>query len=128
MHSLDDETLDVIVNLSRFKEAEVRDEYGVTKLIIPISTAGLTVSNAGNINVRLRAIPFNGSSYGATHLLKIYDPSARVRNKRDKDIIGAIYISGKHEYDASVISARKAESDAKRKEKEKENKFKGLEF
>ena len=126
-HTLD-KSLDIIVNLSKLKGAEIRDESGVTKLVIPISFAGLTLSNAGNINMKLLAIPYSDNTYGATHLIKMYRPEDRVINKRNRDIIGAVYIHGKHDYDLAVATAKKAERDANMKKKERENKFKGLEF
>lgn len=128
MRNTPNEKLDIIVNLSKLRDAEIRDENGMTKLVIPISSAGLTLSNAGNINVKLLAIPYADSKYGATHLIKMYKPEDRVVNKRNRDIIGAVYIHGKHDYDIAVATAKKAERNAKEKKKERENKFKGLEF
>lgn len=128
MMNIANEKLDIIVNLSKLIDAEIRDERGITKLVIPISAARLNLTEFGNVNLRLTAIPMRENQYGATHLIKVANRSGRFRNKKNKDIIGAIYLSGKHELDAEKINDAKAKRAANIREKTRANKYKGIDF
>lgn len=128
MRSIANEKLDIIVNLSKLIDAEIRDERGITKIVIPISGSGLNLTEFGNVNLRLSAIPFNRDSCGTTHLVKVTKPSERRKDKRGKDIIGSIYLAGKHEFDAEKAREFKAKKDAEKREKTRSNKYKGIEF
>lgn len=128
MRNIANEKLDIIVNLSKLIDAEIRDERGVTKLVIPISAAKLSLTEFGNVNLRLIAIPMRENQYGATHLLKVASRTGRLRDKKNKDIIGAIYLSGKHELDAEKINDARAKRAANIREKTRANKYKGIDF
>lgn len=128
MRNIANEKLDIIVNLSKLIDAEIRDERGITKLVIPISAAKLSLTEFGNVNLRLIAIPMRENQYGATHLLKVASRTGRLRDKKNKDIIGAIYLSGKHELDAEKINDAKAKRAANIREKTRANKYKGIDF
>ena len=128
MRNIANEKLDIIVNLSKLIDAEIRDEHGVTKLVIPISAAKLNLTEFGNVNLRLIAIPMKENQYGATHLLKVANHSGRVKDKKNKDIIGAIYLAGKHELDAEKANDAKAKRAANIREKTRANKYKGIDF
>lgn len=128
MRNIANEKLDIIVNLSKLIDAEIRDERGVTKLVIPISAAKLSLTEFGNVNLRLVAFPMRENQYGATHLLKVASRTGRLRDKKNKDIIGAIYLSGKHELDAEKINDAKAKRAANIREKTRANKYKGIDF
>ena len=128
MRNIANEKLDIIVNLSKLIDAEIRDERGITKLVIPISAAKLSLTEFGNVNLRLIAIPMRENRYGATHLIKVASRSGRISDKKNKDIIGAIYLSGKHEHDAEKINDAKAKRAANIREKTRANKYKGIDF
>lgn len=128
MKHIANEKLDIIVNLSKLIGVEVRDERGMTKLVIPIAQSGLNLTEQGNVHLRLKAHPIKDNAYGSTHILKLSNPEKRYINKKGKDIIGSVYLSGKHEYDASKAETIKKTRDAKIKEFKKANKYKGLEF
>lgn len=128
MRNIANEKLDIIVNLSKLIDAEIRDERGITKLVIPISAAKLSLTEFGNVNLRLVAFPMRENQYGATHLLKVASRTGRLRDKKNKDIIGAIYLSGKHELDAEKINDAKAKRAANIREKTRANKYKGIDF
>ena len=128
MRNIANEKLDIIVNLSKLTDAEIRDERGITKLVIPISAAMLSLTEFGNVNLRLIAIPMRENQYGATYLLKVASRSGRIRDKKKKDIIGAIYLSGKHALDAEKINEAKAKRAANIREKARANKYKGIDF
>lgn len=128
MRNIANEKLDIIVNLSKLIDAEIRDERGITKLVIPISAAKLSLTEFGNVNLRLVAFPMRENQYGATHLLKVANRAGRLRDKKNKDIIGAIYLSGKHELDAEKINDAKAKRAANIREKTRVNKYKGIDF
>lgn len=128
MRNIANEKLDIIVNLSKLIDAEIRDERGITKLVIPISAAKLSLTEFGNVNLRLVAFPMRENQYGATHLLKVASRAGRLRDKKNKDIIGAIYLSGKHELDAEKINDAKAKRAANVREKTRANKYKGIDF
>lgn len=128
MRNIANEKLDIIVNLSKLIDAEIRDERGITKLVIPISAAKLSLTEFGNVNLRLIAIPMRENRYGATHLLKVATRSGRIRDGKNKDIIGAIYLSGKHELDAEKINDAKAKRATNIREKTRANKYKGIDF
>lgn len=128
MRNIANEKLDIIVNLSRLIDAEIRDERGITKLVIPLSAARLSLTEFGNVNLRLIAIPMRENQYGATHLIKVANRSGRIRNGKNKDIIGAIYLSGKHELDAEKINDAKTKKAANIREKTRVNKYKGIDF
>lgn len=128
MRNIANERLDIIVNLSKLIDAEIRDERGITKIVIPISGSGLSLTEFGNVNLRLSAIPFNGEQYMATHLVKVAKTHERRKDKRGKDIIGSIYLAGKHEFDAEKAYEFKAKKAAEKREKVRANKYKGLDF
>ena len=128
MRNIANERLDIIVNLSKLIDAEIRDERGITKLVIPISAAKLKLTEFGNVNLRLIAIPMRENRYGATHLLKVANNSGRVKGKKNEDIIGAIYLAGKHELDAERANDAKAKRAANMREKTRANKYKGIDF
>ena len=128
MRNIANEKLDIIVNLSRLIDAEIRDERGITKLVIPISASRLNLTEFGNVNLRLIAIPMRENQYGATHLIKVASRSGRIRDKKNKDIIGAIYLSGKHELDAKKNDDAKAKMATNMREKTRANKYKGIDF
>lgn len=128
MRSIVNEKLDIIVNLSKLIDAEIRDERGITKLVIPISAAKLSLTEFGNVNLRLIAIPMRENQFGATHLLKVASHSGRLRDKKNKDIIGAIYLSGKHKLDAEKINDAKAKKAKNNRDKTRANKYKGIDF
>lgn len=128
MRNIANERLDIIVNLSKLIDAEIRDERGITKLVIPISAAKLNLTGFGNVNLRLIAIQMRENRYGATHLLKVANHSGRVKGKKNEDIIGAIYLAGKHELDAERANDAKAKRAANIREKTRANKYKGIDF
>jgi hypothetical protein len=128
MRNIANEKLDIIVNLSKLIDAEIRDERGITKLVIPISAARLNLTEFGNVNLRLIAIPMRENQYGATHLIKVASHSGRIRDKKNKDIIGSIYLSGKHQLDAEKVNDAKAKRTANIREKTRANKYKGIDF
>ena len=128
MRSIANERLDIIVNLSKLINAEIRDERGITKLVIPISAAGLKLTEAGNIHLKLSAMPMKDNAYGATHCIKVASPACRYKDKRGKDIIGSVYLYGKHEFDEKKAAEYKAKRNAKERELERVNKYKGLDF
>lgn len=128
MRNIANEKLDIIVNLSKLIDAEIRDERGITKLVIPISAAKLNLTEFGNVNLRLVAIPMRKNQFCATHLLKVASHSGRVKGKKSKDIIGAIYLAGKHELDAERANDAKAKKAANIREKTRANKYKGINF
>ena len=128
MRSIANERLDIIVNLSKLIDAEIRDERGITKIVIPVSASGLNLTEFGNVNLRLSAIPLNSNSYCATHLVKVAKRSGRRKDKRGKDIIGSIYLAGKHEFDEGKAEELKAKKAAEKRDKTRANKYKGLDF
>ena len=128
MRNIAKEKLDIIVNLSKLIDAEIRDERGITKLVIPISAAKLNLTEFGNVNLRLIAIPMRENQYGATHLIKVATHSGRIKGKKNKDIIGAIYLAGKNELDAERANEAKAKRAANIQEKTRANKYKGIDF
>lgn len=128
MKSIAGEKLDIIVNLNRLSDVEVRDERGITKLVIPLDSAGLNVSCAGNVYVRLLAIPVRNNEFGSTHIIKLYNVERRSISSKGKDIIGNIYPHGKHDYDAKKADEVELDKRARNKEKERRQKYNGLNF
>lgn len=128
MRSIAKEKLDIIVNLSKLVDAEIRDERGITKLVLPIVSSGLKMTEFGNVVLRLVANPMSDNLYHSTHCITMAKKSDRVKDKRGKDIIGSVYLNGKHEFDEKRLEEARTNRDAKLREKEKKSKFKNLEF
>lgn len=127
MSSIAGERLDILLSLNKLVDVEVRDERGITKLIIPIASNNIQLTEFGSIYLRLVAFPVSNSTFGASHALKQSLP-LKDRWKTNKLVIGSIYPHGHFDYYDGVAAQQASQRAIKKKEKEREQKYKGLDF
>ena len=127
MSNIAEERLDILLNLNKLVDVEVRDERGITKLIIPIASNNLLLTEHGSIYLRMVAFPVSNSKFGATHAIKQSLP-LQDRWKTNKLVIGSIYRHGYFEYYDGVAAQQASQRAIEEKEKNKEQKYKDLVF
>lgn len=128
MSSIVDERLDISLNLSKLRDIEVRDERGVTKLIIPVEANHISLTEFGNAYINLIAFPARLNDFGATHAVKQHLPKHMRTGKYAKTILGTAYPHGRFDYYDGVAAQQASQRAIKKKEKEREQKYKGLNF
>lgn len=122
------EIFEISLDLAKLVDVEVRDERGATKIIIPVDINKIHLTGHGSAYLRLSAIPTSSNSPHHTHGIKAYTERGLRRKNDHADFVGNMYRRGRFEYDDKVrseILSRRVQRDI---DKERKNKYKGLEF
>jgi hypothetical protein len=121
------EPLDISINLSKLLDVEIRDERGITKVVIPIDVNNISLTEYGSAIMNLVAFPVKKSVFGATHAIKQHLPK-HMRHKASRLIMGSVYPHGNFDYKDDLTASRRSQQVEKAKEKERKQKYKGLDF
>lgn len=123
-----DERLDITLNLNKLADVEIRDEKGITKLVIPLKSNHIVLTESGSVFLDMIAFPSRENKFGASHAIKQHVPQ-ELRTKATRDlIIGTVYPHGRLRYNDEQRAQKVREQRIKNKEKERKQKYKGLDF
>ena len=122
------ERLDITLNLNKLVDAEIRDEKGITKIVIPLKSNHIVLTERGSVFIDMVAFPVRDNKFGVTHAIKQHLPPA-MRTKATRELIlGSIYPHGRLKYNDEQRAHKMQERRIKDKEKERKQKYKGLDF
>lgn len=122
------ERLDISINLNKLIDVEIRDEKGITKIVIPIKSNHIVLTESGSAFFDMVAFPTRDNRFGASHAIKQHIPQT-LRTKETRDLImGSIYPHGRLRYNDEQRTQKMHEKRIKEKEKERKQKYKGLDF
>lgn len=128
MRNTASERLDISINLNKLPDVEIRDERGITKLVIPIKSNRIVLTESGSVFFDMIAFPTRDNKFGATHAIK-QRTSDNLRSKNDRDpILGSIYPHGRFAYNDELKNKKEHERRIKNIERERKQKYKGLDF
>lgn len=122
------ERMDILLNLAKLIDVEVRDERGVTKLVIPIDVNHISLTEYGSAYINLLAFPSRSNNFGATHAVKQHLPKHMRTGKHANTVLGSVFPHGRFDYYDGVAAQQASQRAIKKKEKEREQKYKGLNF
>lgn len=123
-----DERLDITLNLNKLADVEIRDEKGITKLVIPLKSNHIILTESGSVFLDMIAFPSRENKFGASHAIKQHIPQ-EFRTKATRElIIGTVYPHGRIRYNDEQRAQKVREQRIKNKEKERKQKYKGLDF
>lgn len=128
MSCMASERMDVVLNLTKLIDVEVRDERGVTKLIIPVDVNHINLTEYGNAYINLLAFPSRHNDFGATHAVIQHLPKHMRTGKNVKAVLGSVFPHGRFDYYDGVAAHQASQRAIKKKEKDREQKYKGLDF
>lgn len=122
------ERLDISLSLNKLADVEIRDEKGITKLVIPLKSNHIVLTESGSVFLDMVAFPTRDNSFGASHAIKQHVPQ-ELRTKANRElIIGTIYPHGRLRYNDEQRTQKTRDRRIKEKEKERKQKYKGLDF
>lgn len=128
MKNIASERLDITLNLNKLVDAEIRDEKGITKIVIPLKSNHIVLTESGSAFLDMIAFPSRENKFGASHAIKQHIPQ-EFRTKATRDlIIGTVYPHGRLRYNDEQRAQKVREQRIKEKEKERKQKYKGLDF
>lgn len=122
------ERLDISLNLNKLVDVEIRDEKGITKIVIPLKSNHIVLTESGSVFLDMIAFPIRENKFMASHAIKQHI-SQEFRTKATRDlIIGTIYPHGRLRYNDEQRTQKVREQRIKDKERERKQKYKGLDF
>lgn len=128
MKNIASERLDITLNLNKLVDVEIRDEKGITKIVIPLKSNHILLTESGSVFLDMIAFPSRENKFGASHAIKQHIPQT-LRTKATRDtIMGSIYPHGRLRYNDEQRAQKACERRIKDKEKERKQKYKGLDF
>lgn len=128
MKNIAGERLDITLNLNKLADVEIRDEKGITKIVIPLKSNHIVLTESGSVFFDMVAFPTRDNRFGSTHVVKQHIPQM-LRTKATRDtIMGSIYPHGRLRYNDEQRVQKTYERRIKDKEKERKQKYKGLDF
>lgn len=120
--------VDITINLNKLVDVEVRDERGITKLVIPLDTNHIVLTESGGVFLDMIAFPTRDNKFGSSHAIKQYMPQ-NLRTKTTHGLImGSIYPHGKLRYNDEQRAQKASKRLSKEKEKQRKQKYEGLDF
>lgn len=122
------ERLDISLNLNKLVDVEIRDEKGITKIVIPLKSNHIVLTESGSAFLDMIAFPTRDNKFGSSHVIKQHIPQ-NLRTKTTRELImGSIYPHGRLRYNDEVRAKKAHERCIKEKERERKQKYKGLDF
>lgn len=122
------ERLDITLNLNKLVDVEIRDEKGITKIVIPLKSNHIMLTESGSVFFDMVAFPTRDNKFGATHAIKQHIPQMLRTKATREPIMGSIYPHGRLRYNDEQRAQKTYERRIKDKEKERKQKYKGLDF
>ena len=122
------ERLDISLNLNKLVDVEIRDEKGITKIVIPLKSNHIVLTESGSAFLDMVAFPTRDNRFGASHAIKQHIPK-ELRSKVTRELImGSIYQHGRLNYNDEYRAQKAHNKRVKDKEREHKQKYKGLDF
>lgn len=128
MRNMVSERLDISLNLNKLVDVEIRDEKGITKIVIPLKSNHIVLTESGSAFLNMIAFPTRDNKFGSSHVLKQYIPQNLMTKTTRELIMGSIYPRGRLRYNDEVRAQKAHERCIKEKEKARKQKYKGLDF
>ena len=128
MRNMVSERLDIILNLNKLADVEIRDEKGITKLVIPLKSNHIMLTESGSVFLDMIAFPSRENKFGVSHVIKQHIPQALRTKAAHEPIMGSIYPHGRLRYNDEQRAQKAYERRVKDKENERKQKYKGLDF
>ena len=122
------ERLDISLNLNKLVDVEIRDEKGITKIVIPLKSNHIVLTESGSVFLDMIAFLSRENRFGASHAIKQHIPQELRTNATRDLIIGTVYPHGRLRYNDEQRTQKVREQRIKDKERERKQKYKGLDF
>lgn len=122
------ERLDISLNLNKLVDVEIRDEKGITKIVIPLKSNHIVLTESGGVFLNMIAFPMRDNKFWSSHVIKQYIPQNLMTKTTRELIMGSIYPHGRLRYNDEVKTQKTHERRIKEKEKARKQKYKGLDF
>lgn len=122
------ERLDISLNLNKLVDVEIRDEKGITKIVIPLKSNHIVLTESGGVFLNMIAFPMRDNKFWSSHVIKQYIPQNLITKTTRELIMGSIYPHGRLRYNDEVRAQKTHERRIKEKEKTRKQKYKGLDF